>query len=283
VSDRDLDGYRAYLNEFGLSEGTIDIYVHQMRRAIQQGGAVARLKSELAPKTKRLVRAAARHWADWQEDKKLRRELDRIRLPAARRQKAKVPLPREVMLNFMREVERDPRLSPALRAVIGLMAFRGFRDGDVLRMQRHEIAAALKHGTLAYEAKGKRRLEFQVIRTYRRWLELLHSLPKWHVVDELIATSPTPKGRRKQAARNVQRAMRRIGKRLGIEGLHPHQLRRTYCVEYLRALKGDPEALMKLKEHMQWANVATAMEYVDHLRGKALDAVAETLFEREED
>jgi len=77
----------------------------------------------------------------------------------------------------------------------------------------------------------------------------------------------------------VERVVAAYGADLGIEDLHPHRLRRTYAVAYLRANKGDPEALINLQQHMQWAGIATAMEYVNHLRGREIDAVAETLFD----
>jgi site-specific recombinase XerC len=285
ATTRELDGFAAYLAEFGLADGTVGIYLHQMKRAADEGGWIPRLKSELAPKTKRLVRAAARHWSSWKEDGKLRGAIDRLRLPAPRRQKAKVPLAREVLFQVMDVIE-DPEteIDDALRATLGLMACRGFRDGDVLRMRRTEVMAALDQGLLAFEAKGRRRLEFAVIRTYRRWLKLLSAQPKWGRVDELIViTSKSPKARRAAAARKVQRTLAAIGEDLGITGLHPHQLRRTYCVEYLRAQKGDPEAVIKLTQHMQWANMATAMEYLDHLRGQDLDSVAETMFDRDKE
>jgi hypothetical protein len=45
-------------------------------------------------------------------------------------------------------------------------------------------------------------------------------------------------------------------------------------------MKGDPEAMVKLTQHMQWASMATAMEYIDHARGDELDVYAERIFER---
>jgi integrase len=281
VTEHDMSQFRVYLGDFGLSEGTIDTYAHHIKRAFEEGGPVARLKGETAPKTKRVTRAAARHWASWKEDAKLRKAVDQIRLPSPRRQAAKVPLHRDLLFLVMDEIDSDKKLTPGLRAVLGLMAYRGLRDGDCLRMRRAEVAIALQHGTLAFEAKGRRRLEFAVIKTFRRWLELLAAEPKWTRVDDLIAPrSKSAKSRRATAARTVQRALKRIGARLSIDGLHPHQLRRTYCVEYLRAHQGDAEAVIKLTQHMSWANVATAMEYLDHLRGVELDSVAETMFDR---
>jgi len=279
IADADIVAFRAYLGEYGLDPGTIDTYVHQVQRCYAEGGPVERLKSRMAPKTKRLARAAVRHWAAFRDDPALRKAVDRVKLPAARRQAVKVPLSRETLMAVMREIETGGTVHPRVRPILGLMAFRGFRDGDVLRLQRKEVATALAKGTLVYEAKGGRYLEFRVLKTFRRWLEHLMDVPRWQRVEDLVSTSATPDRRRKAAARRVQRELAAIGRKLGIEGLHPHQLRRTYCVEYLRANKGDPEALIKLTQHMQWANHATALQYVDHLRGAELDSVAETMFD----
>lgn len=281
-SQSQLARFREHLAEYGLAEGTIDVYAKHARVASTEGGWVARLRARLAPKTKRLVRAAANHWADAMGDPTLRDRVKKIRLPAARRQAAKTPLTKEQLRQVMHAIQQS-RIRNPVRAVLGVMAYRGLRDGDVLRMEKSEILAGLRGGTLAFEAKGERRLEFTVLRTYREWLQILADQPgRWSKVDELLVpVSQSAKSRRAAASRKVQRALAAIGASLGIHGLHPHQLRRTYCVEYLRAHKGDPEALMKLTQHMQWANMTTAMQYVDHVRGKELDAVAETLFDED--
>jgi len=280
VTARQLESFRAYLAEFGLASGSVDIYCHHVKRAYDKGSPIDRLKSRLAPKTKRLARAALRHWADHTEDNKLRLAVNKLRLPAPRRRAAKVPLARAILMDVRQEI-LDTFNAP-MRSVLRLMSDRGFRDGDVLRLQRTEVMSALKRGKLVYEAKGGRFLEFTVLRTFKPWLEELAHYPKWGRVDELLCPrSKSSRARRAAAARKVQRALEQIGETLEIDGLHPHQLRRTYCVEYLRAQKGDNEALMKLAQHMQWANMQTAMEYVDHLRGAELDTIAETLFDKD--
>lgn len=278
-----MASFRAWLGEFGLSAGTLDVYVRDVTKALDVGIVPRLLDDTLAPKTKRHILAGCRHWAKYTKDQALTEALDRLRLPAARRRVAKVPLERDQLFALLDELERAAGyMPPAMVAVIGLMATRGFRCGDVLRLRREELAAAKATGVLNYVAKGNRSLEFKVLKTYRLHLMTLARMQgDWDRVDDLIAPGGTAAGRRTAAARAVERALVRVGIRAGITGLYPHRLRRTYAVQYLRSMPGDPEALMKLTQHMQWATMNTAMEYVDHARGSELDAVAEKMFDRE--
>ena len=278
---RDLEPFRAYLGEFGLSPDTITMYVRDVDKALAIGVRARLLGEDLAPKSKRHVRAALRHWAKFTDDKKLTAQLERMKLPAARRVTAKVPLEVKQLFELIDELDRQTYLGKPMTAVISLMAMRGFRCGDVLRLRREELAAAKESGVLNFVAKGDRRLEFKVLKTFRRPLMALLAQPgDWEFVRDLIAPSSKAASRQRAAAMAVGRALTSVGVKIGIFGLHPHRLRRTYAVVYLRAMQGDAEALMKLTQHMQWASMATAMEYVDHARGSELDAVAETMFDR---
>ncbi len=277
-----MESFRAWLGTHGLSSGTIDVYARDVQKALDAGGFVPRLTDdELAPKTRRHILAAARRWADFDDDKALLQQLKKIRLPPPRRRTAKVPLERSQLFDLIDEIGRAKYLDDPMRGVIGMMACRGFRCGDVLRLRRAELEAARETGTLSFEAKGRRRIEFKVLKTFRKSLNLLTDAGgKWGRVDELISPNAKPNGVRAAAARAVERAMVKVGVKLGIYGLHPHRLRRTYAVEYLRQMKGDPEALIHLTSHMRWASMSTAMEYVDHERGDELDTFAEKIFER---
>lgn len=285
-----LAGFRAWLDEHGLAPGTCDEYVRDLHTAQNvnrrmQTGLVTRLRDDaLAPKTRRRTLAAGRRWADYTRDEDLRETLKKIRLPPARRKSAKVPLAREQLFALIDELDKADVFAKPMRAVIGMMACRGLRCGDVLRLHADELAAARDTGVLAYEAKGRRRLEFKVLKTYRRWLVMLGDAMGDNArVAELIAPGgiDNHRAQMKAAAKAVERALAKIAVAAGIFGLYPHRLRRTYAVEYLRSLKGDPEAIMKLTQHMQWASVATAMEYVDHARGDELNEAAERIFDRD--
>jgi integrase len=198
------------------------------------------------------------------------------------RQSVKIPLEREEWFRVIDAIRDYQDLGDAMRAVLGMMAMRGFRCGDVMRMKRAEISAALETGTLSFEAKGSKRLEFAVIDTFRPHLEALAAIDtRWtRVEDTVVAERSLPERRHRAALRAVQRALAAVAASVEIDGVYPHRLRRTYATEYLRSLTGDPEAVVKLMQHMGWSNIATAMEYVNHQRGAELNAPAERMFNR---
>jgi integrase len=288
---RNID-FRDWLGEFGLSKGTIDIYCRDVDLARTPAALLGRLRDDtLAPKTRRRILASARRWAEYTNNERFRDQLKRLRLPPPRRKAVKVPIAKEQLFALIDEIakaaDRSPRspdhLNTPMRAVIGMMACRGFRCGDVLRLRRTELEDAKTTSILSYEAKGNRRLEFKLLKTYRKYLwQLADAGGDWDRVCDLIAPggAMTLEKRMRAAAKAVERALSRLGVRAGITKLHPHRLRRTYAVEYLRSMSGDPEAMIKLTQHMQWASMATAMEYVDHARGAELDDVAERIFDR---
>lgn len=276
---QDLERFAAWLQKYGRGEGTAALYVRDVRHAYAAGGPLRRLgNDDLAPKTRRHILAACRAWADFREDGDLLVDLRKVRLPPPARQTAKVPLERHEWFGLLDAIDAS-QLRPAVRAVLGVMASRGLRVSDVLRLRRREVVAALDHGTLAFEAKGRRRHEYSLLDAWRPYLELLAAQTRWDRVDELVAPGAAAASRRKTAAKTVARALRRVAREANLvpETVYPHRLRRTYATEYLRELKGDPEALIKLQQHMGWRNLATAMEYVDHSRREQLDEVARGL------
>lgn len=283
VTASSLSGFQEALERRGVTPGTAKCYADDIRLAHEGGQDLIDrlLDANLAPKTRHRILSAGRQWADHTKNDELAVELKRFRLPAARRQAAKVPMERSDLHVLVDAIGTADHLSPYVRAVIGVMACRGLRSGDVLRIKRIEITRALESGVLSFEAKGRKRLEFKVTKNYRAHLVTLAGAPgRWSTVDEIISPNADADTRRKAAARAVGRALVHMGAKAGIWGLYPHRLRRTYAVEYLRSLKGDPEAIIKLQQHMQWASAATAMEYIDHARGDELDEVAERIFER---
>jgi integrase len=281
VKKRELQRFCEWLFDYGLSGGTVKLYRHDVKKAYAEGGPLKRLRNnDLAPKTLRHILAACRRWARFCNDEELLVELEKMRLPAPRRKTAKVPLARDDLFALLNEIDGADYLEEPMRAELGLMAARGFRCGDVLRLKRREVQSALRQGTLAYEAKGRRRLEFRVLPTFRSYLELLACEKRWERVEDLISPHAQEETRRDAAGRATARALEACGNEIGIEGLYPHRLRRTYATEYLRALGPDPFAAVKLQQHMQWASLQTAMGYVDHDRGQALDDVAERMWQR---
>ena len=281
VTDDDLRAFQAWLVDQGLASTTADMYTHDARSAAADGFR-DRLRDEaLAPKTRHRILAAGRQWAKFREDNELATVLSTFRLPPARRKNAKVPVARDQLFKIVDELPKADYLDPPMRAVIGLLACRGFRVSDVLRIQRDELAQAKETGMLVYLAKGRRRLEFGFIKTWAHHAIALAETPgDWIRVEDLLCPSSDPKSKRKSAVRAVQRALNKLALRCEIPKVYPHRLRRTYAVEYLKHQKDDPEALLKLTQHMQWADEATALQYVNHVRGRELDEAAERIFER---
>jgi len=277
---RDLERFSEWLYEYGLSDGTVDLYVHDVQKAYREGGPIKRLHADLAPKTLRHIKAACLRWAEHRGDDKLQVALKKMRLPSPRRKTAKVPLAREDLFRLVDEIDSADYLSEAMRSQLGMMAARGFRCGDVLRLSRKQVRNGLQSGTLNYQAKGRRQLEFRVLPTFRPYLQALYEYPSWGRVEDLISPRARQATRRQAAGRAAARALEDCGLEVGIEGLYPHRLRRTYATEYLAALGPDPFAAVKLQQHMQWANLSTAMGYVDHERGAQLDDVAEEMWKR---
>jgi integrase len=278
-TDEDFKAFEKWLDDRGRSRGTIGLYSNDIRAAFAAGGFPARLRDpRLAPKTRHRIRTAGRQWARRFGDTELEQLLRDFRLPKPRRATAKTPITRDELFALIDEIDRADYLQPAMRAVLGMLACRGFRIGDVLRLRRVELRAAVESGVLSFEAKAGARLEFRLLSTFKRHaLTLANAGGKWSQVDALI--SPRAKReRRKAAARAVARSLTDVAVRCGIYNLHPHRLRRTYAVEYLSGLAGDPDGLMKLKQHMAWESIATVAEYVDHARGQQLDDAAERIF-----
>jgi integrase len=149
-------------------------------------------------------------------------------------------------------------------------------------MQRGEVHDALRGGILSFVIKGNKRVEYHVTDNFSRFLELLETQERdWKRVEDLV--SPRSKGdRRRAAVIQIERLLRVVGEEAGLdaEELYPHRLRRTYAVEYLKQMKGDPEALVNLQQHMQWESLETAAGYVDHPRQEKLLEVERRMFKR---
>jgi len=276
ITDRNLDKFKAWLLERGRTEGTADAYATNLRScAADRKGLTHRLVAgALSPNSLRTNLAALRSWAVFVEDPKLSKRLGDIRLPPARRIHTKQPLTMAKWRWLVRHIKETPTLSDpdygdAMRHVLLLMAIRGFRSGDVLRLRRTEIKRALATGKLVYEGKGRKRIEFDVT-PFRAQLEALAQIKDWERVRDLIAASSDDP---KVASVKVWRAARRVARELGIPDMNPHRFRHTFATRYLEQLRGDPNAIIKLQKFMGWESMNTAARYVDAVSQDELDAI----------
>jgi site-specific recombinase XerC len=280
----DLDGFRAHLTRRGEADATIVNYISQVR----QPGGPERVRSRaLAPKSRRVVLAAWRAYARFlarsddpttvKDGALLLADLADVKLPSAVRKTPQIPLPRPLYVALRAAIDTDPSLTPAERAALGIIACRGLRSTDVRRIRRTEVAAALKGGILSFTAKGEKQIEFGVTPVYRGYLEILaeefEGSGQKFVWELLAPTSAS-------AHKSLERLLKRVARTLTLEdygvdlpAVRLHIMRRTYAVAFSEAVNGD---IVRLMKHMQWANIATAANYVDHSRRED-DAVAEEM------
>lgn len=270
INERNLGKFQTWLLERGRSEGTANAYATNLRScAGDPKGITHRLVAgRLAPNSLRTNLAALRAWAVFSEDPKLHKRLGDIRLPPARRVHTKLPLEVEELRKVIRHVQTCKMGNEAMRQVILIMAIRGFRSGDVLRLRRTEIQRALSTGKLVYEGKGRKRIEFSA-EPFRAQLQALFEMKDWERVRDLITTSDNPK----VASVKVWRASRRTAKKAGVLDMNPHRYRHTFATMYLEQLRGDPNAIIKLQKYMGWESMNTAARYVDKVSQDELDEI----------
>ena len=271
VTAKNLQDFKVWMLERGRSDGTADLYITNIRScAGDKRGITARLVGgKLAPNTLRSNLASLRAWARFAKDTDLQARLGDIRLPQARRVSSKPPLELEQWKKAVAHLQTCD-MDEAMRQVLLIMALRGMRSGDVLRMTKTEVQRALETGKLVYEGKGRKRIEFSA-KPLMAPLKALAAMPGWTRVRDLIAKKP------KTARQKVWRSSRRTAKQVGIKEMNPHRYRHTFATNYLKQLAGDPNAIIKLQKYMAWESMNTAARYVDSVSQNQLDAVGDEL------
>lgn len=266
---KNADGFGAWLQSEGRSPLTAKLYQQLMRH-----GEKGLRNDELAPKTRHTLRAALRAWAEYTEDPDLLKRVKRFKLPPAQRQAEKKPLPYEEWIRLRSEIRHLP--AAPVSWVCGMLAERGFRVGDVLRLTRNDIMHGVATGTLGFTAKQGKRLQWPTKRFHTLLENFLEVKKPWKRVEDLVTNAGD---KRKIATQRVTRVLRRAAERAGLDAayVHPHRLRRTYAMEFLKALKNDPRALFKLLDHMGWENIETAKEYVGYVEREELADIEEKL------
>lgn len=281
MNEATLEAFTDHLRDEGRAETTIRVYRDDVADAFR-GDPVAKVRDRaLAPKTRRRVQSALRSYAKFAEDGELLVRLGRIRMPPARRVTPKRALERPDWRALRKSIDAYD-LDDAVRASLGIVAVRGLRIGDVMRMKRVEVAKALKTSAVGFTAKGEHRLDYTVTTLMRPYLELLMEQPQWDRVCDLVSPRAHRYTRVDSARRRVSRYLSRCAVDAGLDAdeVHLHRLRRTYAWHYLRAVDKD---LVALQQHMGWLSLETAKEYVDQSRRAELDAAAERMMEEDHD
>lgn len=274
ISDKNLAKFRQWLLDRGRGDDTAALYLLNVRScAADPKGITHRLVSgELAPNTAHANLAALRSWALFTRDAEFRTRLDDIRLPPARKVTSKLPLGAEDWRKVVRHLQTCTMRPAAMRHVLLIIAIRGFRAGDALRIRRTDVVRALDTGRLVYEGKGRKRIEISAA-PIREPLEALSKIKGWDRVRDLVATGTSPRC----AGRKVWRAALRTAKGAGILKMNPHRYRHTFATRFLDELRGDPNAIVKLQKYMAWESMNTAARYVDAVSSDELDQVGAEL------
>ncbi len=276
ISPKNLDLFRQWIVERGRADDTAELYITNLRTcAADPKGITHRLVAGiLAPNSIRTNLAALRAWAAFTDDTQFAKRLSDIRLPPARRMKSKLPLGTEDWIKIVHHLHVCPVEPPAMRHVLLIMAKRGLRSGDVLRMRRAEMVRALSTGTLTYEGKGRKRIDVAAEPIREQLQALVQDKNKgWDRVRDLIGKGVSRRG----LSRKVWRASVRTAKGCGIAEMNPHRHRHTFATQFLAELKGDPNAIVKLQKYMAWESMSTAARYVDQISTDELDKVGAEL------
>lgn len=272
ITERTIEKFREWLIARGRSEPTADLYSTCVRKCAGARSLTTRLVSgELAPKSKHANAAALRAWAKFTKDPELAELVEDIRLPPAQRVKPKLPLELAKWRAFVSRARDAKWLAPWMRATVLIIAVRGLRSGDALRIKRSEVKEALKSGKLSFEGKGRKRHEIAVS-PIKGALEALAADTGWEKVSDLAGDISS-----KAVSTRVRRAVRRIAREAKVEGCHPHRLRRTVAHQFLRQLGPDALAMAKLLKFMGWSNIQTAMSYVGEIEVSDIQEVGEKI------
>jgi len=276
----DLDSFHAWLCKRGR-ERSANQYCKVVRRWLDDPETVeAQMVGKQSPNYRRHIIACVRVWAQYTKDGELLLRLGDIKRPPPVARDVREPFELEEWFDIREAIDSDVKLDDAKRLVCSIIALRGIRCGDLLRLTKREINQALKTGILAYEGKGERRQQYNA-EPMRPYLEELAAL-RWRgerVRNLICPNSGDDEACQESAGRAIRLVFDKLAEDLEMppEDLYAHRFRHTYATYFLQEMKGDPEAIFKLQQQMGWAKLDTAGNYLRRSRRSELDAVEEKL------
>jgi integrase len=292
----DLDGFHAWLHKRGRSRSA-DQYRRVVGRWLNdpESEEAKMTARRLSPNYRRFLVACIRSWAKYTKNNDLKEKLEDIKLPAPVARDVREPFELEEWFDIRDAIADDPTIGDAKKHVCGIIAMRGIRCGDVLRLTKRDISRALDTGTLKFESKGERWQSFSA-EPLREHLEGLlacdwtrrnirRSTDKAHHptrVCNLICPGSTYGNAQATAGRVIRKVFDMLAEKLDMEpeDLYAHRFRHTYATYFLQEMKGDPEAIFKLQQQMGWARLDTAANYLRRSRREELDEVEERLLRK---
>lgn len=269
ITEHNLEKFRSWMLDRGRSTGTAALYVSNLKSCAKEDRLIRRLVSgRLSPNSLRTNVAALRAWAKFTKNTDMTESLQDLRLPPPRRLTTKQPLELEQWRDVVRHMQVCRMRNEAMRQVLLIMAIRGLRCSDVLRIQRTDTTKAVATGKLIYEGKGRKRIEISAAPIVAQLRELAR-FEDWGRVRDLISSSKNPEVARVM----VYRAAKRTAAKVDILNMSPHRYRHTFATNYLNQLAGDPNAIVKLQRYMGWESMETAARYVSAVSQEELDTI----------
>lgn len=279
ITEKSLRTFSQWLLDRGRSDGTSRVYVSSLRQCADAPSLTSRLiDKDLAPKTRRTSLAALAAWAHFTDDMRLTKLLKEIRLPPSVRVRPKIPMTTPQWKKFVEVTKGAKFIDAPMKVVILIMALRGLRIGDALRIRRREVGDAIRTGKLSFEGKGRKRHEIAA-RPIKAELAEVYAIGNWDRMRELFGSRWRKITNERSVDNKISRAVKKIAKKAGVDGMHPHRLRRTHATMFLERIGNDPQALIKLQNYMGWSNLATAASYVDAVSKSELDQIGADLVE----
>lgn len=172
-------------------------------------------------------------------------------------------IPTEEDVGRFESVAKDAKIQE--RFAVQLLLFLGLRAEELCMLERHQVEAALRDGTLTFVRKGGREAQISIEAVRPLFVELLTL--SWDTAGQTLSRSKNP--RSQYAA--LRRAVQKIAKLAQIDKISPHKLRHAFATR----LNHDGASIFTVQAALNHKNIATTMRYVHpstadvakHLRG----------------
>ena len=278
--DKEVAQYRAWLISRGR-ESSANKYCRHVRRWLYEPEVYEDqiINKRYSPNYRRSLVASLRSWANYSEDVELLRWLSDLKLPAAAPKGSREPIPFKKWRQIQSLIRNATFLEDPEIYVCGIVAARGIRCGDVLRLTYRDIRDAVRTGVLRFQGKGERWQEYNaaLFMPQLKGLKSLYWEGKERVWEHIGSTSS-----QESAGRRIRRAFDLIAEhaKLPTKELYAHRFRHTYATYFLQEMAGNPEAIFLLQQQMGWTQLNTASNYLRRSRRDELNELESRMFSR---
>ncbi len=129
------------------------------------------------------------------------------------------------------------------RAILLLLLDTGMRVGELTSAKIHQVDQRNHRIQILGKGAKERSLPFSP-RTAQALWRYLSTRPESEPDEPLFVTY----NKREIDATQLGKSLKLLGKRAGVENVHPHRFRHTFAIQYLRN-SGDPYTLQRLLGH----------------------------------